>query len=315
MSRVMSFAPWVAAVVGFVIAVTSLLGGAIPLVFITGNFAAYAVAMCAVAAALAGWLGHTRALLAALGVGLVNAAIVLPAYLGPPAPEAGANVTKLLLFNTHWNNARQADVVTLIKERDPDVIVLLETFAMNRDGLRELDGLYPYRLECWRTLPCDTLVLSRKQLHDPFVTTEWNGAKLGIARVEFDVGSCPVTMFAAHLTRPWPYRRLSSDAAQYKQAAAFAQMIREWSGTKIVVGDFNAATWTHIVKSFAEAAQGQALAGASGTWPSYLPGFLKMPIDHVIVSRPQIRATREVLDPTGSDHSPVLVTMSAECGR
>jgi endonuclease/exonuclease/phosphatase (EEP) superfamily protein YafD len=305
----------VAVVAGIVVAASAILGGAIPAIAIAGHFAFYMVLGGLAIAAIGIWLNAGRAAYAVLAVAAVNAMIVASTAMGPSPPGANAQTAKLLVFNVHWNNRRLDDVAALTAAHQPDVIVFNEVYRLNRPGLRALDAQYPYRVECWQSYPCDTLILSRKQLRDPFVTTNWNGVDLGFARVEFDVGACPVTLFAAHFNRPWPYHSLGSEGSQHKQANALASAVREWSGPKIVVGDLNATTWTPVVRALASAAGGKALSGASGTWPFFLPSVLKLPIDHVIVSQPQIAATRKVLDTTGSDHSPVLTTFSVACGR
>lgn len=315
MQRIAIWACWTAGAMGVAVTVAAVEGGTIPAIKILGNFAFYAAIGGALVAAIGAWWRAGRAVAAALLAAVANAAVVAATAFGPPAPEEGARTAKLLVFNVRWNNARLDDVVALALRYDPDVIALNEVYWRNRPGLSALDAQYPYRLECWQSRKCDTLILSRKRLREPFVATDRDGVKLGYARVEFDVGACPVTLFATHLNRPWPYHQLGSDAAQYKQAAALAEAVREWPGAKIVAGDLNAATWTPPVRALAAATGGKALTGWSGTWPYFLPGVLKLPIDHVIVSRPEIAAKREILNPTGSDHSPVLVTMAAECGR
>jgi endonuclease/exonuclease/phosphatase (EEP) superfamily protein YafD len=300
---------------GVAVTVAAVEGGTIPAIKIIGNFAFYAAIAGVLVAAMGAWWRAGRAVAAALMGAVASAAVVASTAVGPPPPGEGAQTAKVLVFNIRWNNARLDDVVALALRTDPDVIVLNEIYWRNRPGLSALDAQYPYRLDCWRTKICDVLILSRKRLREPFIATRWNEVQVGFARVEFDVGSCPVTMFATHLNRPWPYHRLGSDAAQYKQAAALADAVREWPGAKMVVGDLNAATWTPPVRALAAAVGGRAMTGWSGTWPYFLPGVLKLPIDHVIVSQPEISAKRDVLDTTGSDHSPVLVTLAAECGR
>jgi endonuclease/exonuclease/phosphatase (EEP) superfamily protein YafD len=304
-----------AAAIGLAIAAAALFGGWIPAISIAGHFGLYAALGGSALAIAAFLLRQARAAAVLLPVAVLNALIVVAPAWRTPAPGEGARTTKLMVFNIRWSNKRLDDVTALVSKHQPDVVVLQEVFRPNRERLRALDAQFPYRVECWQSGTCDTLILSRKQLRDPFVVTEWNGVEIGFVRVEFDAGDCPVTLFASHLNRPWPYRSLASDGAQFRQAQALAQAVKEWSGPKVVAGDFNATTWSPVVRTLAAAADGRALSGWSGTWPYFLPGVLKLPIDHVIVSRPQISATREVLETTGSDHSPVLATLAAECGR
>jgi endonuclease/exonuclease/phosphatase (EEP) superfamily protein YafD len=315
MQRVIGWACWISAVIGLAVAISALFGGVSPAIAIAGHFAFYA-ALGGWILSIAGRLLHAgRAAYAALAVALVNSLIVAQSAMGVSRPEPGAETAKLLLFNIRWSNERLDDVVALVSAQQPDVVVLSEVYAKNRPGLRALDAQYPYRIECWQSWPCDTLILSRKPLRDPFVATRWQDVEIGFARVEFEIGACPVTLFTAHLNRPWPYHSLRSAAAQFKQADALAHAVREWPGAKIVAGDMNATTRSPVVRALASAADGRALSGSSGTWPNFLPGLLKLPIDHIVVSERQIKASRDVLGPTGSDHSPVLATLSADCGR
>lgn len=315
MSWIVNAACWLAALIGLAIAAAALFGGWIPSISIAAHFALYAALGGTALAVLAFAQHFGRAATVLLAVSSLNALIVVVPSWRTPAPEEGARTTKLMVFNIHWSNKRLDDVAALIARHQPDVVVLHEVYQPSRTALRALDAQFPYRVECWQSGTCDTLILSRKQLREPFVGTEWKGVEVAFARVEFDAGACPVTLFASHLNRPWPYRSLESDGAQFRQTKALADAVKEWSGPKIVAGDFNATTWSPVVRTLAAAADGRPLSGWSGTWPYFLPGFLKLPIDHVIVSRPQISATREVLETTGSDHSPVLVTFSAECGH
>lgn len=306
----------VAAVIGFAIAAGVLLGGVVPVVAIIGNFAWYAVWMCLAAAVLAWRMGERKVALAAGAALALNAAFAIPAILPNFDVHApGQKPLRLMLHNIWWNNAELDKVVEQIRAADADVVVLQEVYNVNRDQLRVLDAEYPYRVECWASRFCDVLILSRVALEDGANFNKFGEVRLGLARAGFSVNGCPVTLFAAHLNRPWPYTRRDQRRTQANQVEVLAEEVRAWPGPKIVAGDFNATPWTHPVTAIEDAAKGRALGGFSGTWPWFLPGPLKLPIDHVIVSRPVLTATRTVLEPQGSDHSAVLVELTAECRR
>jgi endonuclease/exonuclease/phosphatase (EEP) superfamily protein YafD len=315
MRRIVSGLCWASAAFGLAVLVSALLGEWIPLIAIAVHLALYAALAGLAAAALGWWKGGRIAAVAALAIAGINAAMVFRASFGPLPPEEGSQTAKILLFNVKWDNARLDDVVALVERTAPDIVVLQEVYRMNRGELRALDLQFPYHFECWQSGLCDTLILSRRRLRDAEVVNQIEDARVDFARVEFDIGDCPVTLFATHLTRPWPARRLTSQAAQFRQVRALASAVRGWPGAKILVGDLNATAWSPVVRRLQEAMGGRALTGWHGTWPWFFPGIVKMPIDHVIVSQPQIRGTRQVLDPTGSDHSPVLATVSVDCRR
>jgi endonuclease/exonuclease/phosphatase (EEP) superfamily protein YafD len=295
------------------VAAAAFAGGALPGIAILGNFAAYALIVAVLAAGVAAWRRWRAALLVGLAAVLANAALVVPALSSGPAIAEGSPALKLMLFNIRWNNTNFDGIDALIAQHDPDVVVLNEVYKNNRPGLRMLDARFPYRLECWTAWPCDTLILSRRPLRNSAMEIAHGETRLGVAQTQVEVGGCEVTLFGVHLNRPWPYHALSSDAAQFRQARALADLARDWPGPKIVVGDLNAAAWTPLVRELAAAVKGRALGGLSGTWPWFLPSFAKLPIDHVIVSG-EIAGTRTVLAPTGSDHSPVLAELAVrEC--
>jgi endonuclease/exonuclease/phosphatase (EEP) superfamily protein YafD len=84
-----------------------------------------------------------------------------------------------------------------------------------------------------------------------------------------------------------------------------------------VLGDFNGAPWGYIVRTIEARGNVRAAPGPSGTWPSILPGQLRIPIDHVMAGPGLSFVSRQVLPSAGSDHLPVIaevaVTDPSQC--
>lgn len=292
-----------------IIIASVLAGGAVPMVSAIGNFAQLAVGMGLLALILALWLKAWRAAGAAAMATIVLLAVSAPRSAAPTALAEPERSAKVLFFNVWWANKKLDEVVALIGQADPDVIVFAEVTARVRQQLRTLDARYPYRVECWESDPCDILIVSRRHLDRPMIYTMAEGVQVGVAQSSFDLGGCRVTLFGTHLARPWPFQSLRLAHEQARQASAIAKLIKNWPGATIVVGDFNAAGWTSVTQQIASAANGRVLSGWTGTWPASLPGVFRLPIDHVIVTYPAIQGTREVLSGPGSDHAAVLATL------
>jgi endonuclease/exonuclease/phosphatase (EEP) superfamily protein YafD len=298
------------AAIAVIAGLSAILGGLLPELSIAGAFSRYAAILGAIAAAIlfrrANWIAATTAATAAA----INFALIIPTLFGATLDLPQGRGMTLLAFNMWWSNDEHAAVKEMIAKADPDVLVLMEMTKENRNALRDLDPQYPYRVECWQSSPCDVLIMSRKQLIDGVAMNRWQDVHIGIARAGIDLDNCPVTIFASHLARPWPYQQWRYRKEQPQQSAALADAIAGWPGPKIVVGDFNATPWTYVVRRIAEAAKGHALGGIDGTWPWFVPGFLRLPIDHIVVTSPALKGARQVLNAPGSDHHAVLARLT-----
>lgn len=75
-------------------------------------------------------------------------------------------------------------------------------------------------------------------------------------------------------------------------------------------GDFNAATWGATMSALRERTGMEILTGVGGTWPTFLPRHLGIPIDHVMASDDLVMRTREVINVPGSDHRAVVTEIA-----
>lgn len=78
---------------------------------------------------------------------------------------------------------------------------------------------------------------------------------------------------------------------------------------KILVGDLNTTPYSaYFKKLMSEEKLKNAMQGfrAQGTWPTYVPSFLRIPLDHVLVTPSVCVSQQEVCPCVGSDHLPVL---------
>jgi endonuclease/exonuclease/phosphatase (EEP) superfamily protein YafD len=116
-----------------------------------------------------------------------------------------------------------------------------------------------------------------------------------------------MTLLATHLTRPFPRRPYGS---QREQAREIGGVVGGIAGAKLVLGDFNGAPWGYVLRTIEARGNVRAVSGPGGTWPSVLPGQLRIPIDHVMAGPGLSFVSRRVLPGTGSDHVPVVVEVA-----
>lgn len=214
---------------------------------------------------------------------------------------------KVLLFNVYYNNPHLDRVAELARETNADIVVLLEIIPRVRPGLDDVVAAYPHRVECWQERDCDALILSRFPLQDIRASLPEPKHRRPTAAVQVAIDNHALTLFAAHLSLPPLLHPRDSQMAEMQE---IAETVNGITGPRLLVGDFNAATWGATVATARAFARLHALTGPSGTWPSFLPRDLGIPIDHMLASEDVVFLSRKVITMPGSDHRAVLAEIA-----
>lgn len=294
-----------------------------------------------VVAAVLGWLGslgwlfdlfsHFRAqyaaalLLSAVGLLLVRgyrAALVFGAlaavetatlapYLLPrPAPAVGAERTlRIATVNVNTANPHAARVRAFVERADPDVLLLVETDDRWLADLAPLAGRYPHRIVHPRADNFGIALFSRLPCPTCRVVALGGEGLPSVAGELLLSGGRTLTLVGTH---PLPPVGGRGTAARDRQLADVARYLAAREGPRVLAGDLNATPWSAPFRELVErtglrdAARGH---GLRPTWPAR-PWWLRIPIDHVLVS-PELEVVgREVGPDVGSDHLPVVVEVA-----
>jgi endonuclease/exonuclease/phosphatase (EEP) superfamily protein YafD len=248
----------------------------------------------------------------------VNAWAMLPFWM--PAVPAGAATEQaavaapdrgvplaLVTVNVRRRNHDTARCVAYLRDRRPDVAVVIEPDAVWQAALESLADLYPHRAFRNQGDNFGIGVLSRWPLRDPeFVTLGGTPYPNLITRVVHDGGE--LLLVATHPHAPMTATHSHGLRSQLNAVAARAAAA---TGPCVVAGDFNATPWSVAYREFVatsglvDTALGR---GLEPTWNARLPAP-RIPIDHVFVSQ-DVRVTRRAVGPDiGSDHFPVEVDL------
>ncbi len=250
-----------------------------------------------------------RLRLAGLSAGLATAllAAALWGQVAPPRPAPAADGERLTVYvaNLHYENTDLARVAASIAAADADIVVLVEVGPAMGEALDTLLADHPYRAPSPLSVR-DNLVASRRPLQA--LTDRNDGLSARGARVATALG--PVSVFATHLTRPWPFEY---QWGQITQVMALEARIAAAPGPVIVAGDFNSVTTTRIGRQIRDLGLTPAPAWP-GTWPAAAPPPARIAIDHLWASPELMVVSRRLGRPTGSDHSPVIVELARTAG-
>ncbi len=244
----------------------------------------------------------------ALGAAVIfNAIFVLPWYFSADLASDGVPL-KLIHANVHTSNTEYSRLVEFVTRESPDIFFMQEVSPSWIDGTRELLEDYPYAYAEPRDGNFGIAVFSRI----PFDSvTHIDSPPLGYPTIlaSVTIGDRPLTIISSH--PPPPIGRHLFDARN-KQLRDIAKLANQIDGDLVLLGDFNVSLWCPRFRQL-EKSTGLKNArqgfGVLPTWPTFMP-FAMIPIDHALVSSGIGVSDIRSGDSIGSDHLPLIVTLS-----
>lgn len=217
-------------------------------------------------------------------------------------PIANENTYSLLHLNLYYKNPSPEKVLELVNARQPDIVMFNEVSTKWQQRLLSLDEKYPHNFHCpeW-----DRIGGSKIWSKIPFIAERgychaYAALALQRIRLEEEV----ITLGSVHLRWPWP-------ASGPQQVTAMRPVLEGLDDNAIVVGDFNSAPWTHLLRRFSRYAD-LDIVSVGKTWmyrrlPTELAKWIGLPID-IVTHKGNIQIVEaKTLEPVGSDHLPVWV--------
>jgi endonuclease/exonuclease/phosphatase (EEP) superfamily protein YafD len=234
--------------------------------------------------------------------------LILPVYVGRPATRTGGTALRVLLANVHTSNRNHAKFLELVRRENPDVILAIETDQRWIDALAELRTDYPHHRELPRNDNFGLAFYSR-WLVASMESRELGDSEVPAIETRLERDGLSVTLIGFH-TLP-PVNSVYS-AMRNRQLAAAADRARDASGPVIAMGDLNVTPWSPFFGDFVECSglvDSRQGFGIQPTWTGNRR-FMRIPIDHVFVSKEIDVVDRRVGPDIGSDHFPVIVDLS-----
>lgn len=285
----------------------ALFGKLHPLIDIFAHFLLPAIVAALVMALLAAFAGRTTAMLIFMVLAAAAIALVWPWVQQPSAAAATGPRFTLMTFNVYYNNPQLDRIADFVRETKPDIVVLLEVIPRVRPGLDAVAAQYPYRVECWQEKWCDALILSRFPLTDIRATLPEPKFRRPMGAVELTVEGRKLTLFPTHLSLPYPLSRRGDQLGEVEEVVSTVAAV---AGPRILAGDFNASAWAATMRRLREKLNMTLLTGGDGTWPTFLPRAMSIPIDHVLATQELALLSRKLFTVSGSDHRAVLAEIA-----
>lgn len=219
----------------------------------------------------------------------------------------------LLICNVLYNNRQSAKLLDLIRETNPDVVLLTEANEWWKAELEPLGREYPHIVFQPQKNHYGMLLHSRLELIDPKVRYLVN-SNIPSIRTQLRLRSGQVvTLYGLHppppgLIEPGEDVRQDSDKRDGELMIVAREVAALGDAPVVVVGDFNDVAWsrsTHLFQRIGGLLDPRVGRGFYNTFDA-TKYVLRYPLDHVFVS-PHFRLVElRRLRNVGSDHFPML---------
>ena len=217
--------------------------------------------------------------------------------------ENGAHV---IVANVYQYNKHTSKLLDLIRQRDPDLVFLVETNQEWVDQLKPLEKRFPHRILCplentyglafYSKFP----MVSQQVLH--LVDEEIPSLEVDLRLRSGQI----ITVYAIHPTPPVPNENPTSTDRD-AEILIVGKKSKANPKPSLVIGDLNDVAWSYTTSLFlktSELADPRRGRGFFSTFHAKIPLF-RWPLDHVFLSKHFGLSKIHVLPGIGSDHFPI----------
>lgn len=225
------------------------------------------------------------------------------------AQDSGRREISILQLNI-WNRIETVDqTIKLINEKGfPDIVLFQEITPDLLNKLKSLNSVYPYRFEAPEDGAYGMAIYSKIPIS--YVSRKdfkVNNNSYTIVRFKKTEGGVALTMVELHALSPARDMYMNQRKMELDE---ISRVINNLPGKNIILlGDLNTTPYSpYFAKLLKNSGLKNSMQGRriEGTWPNFIPFFLRIPLDNMIVSQDLCVVKQEVCSDVGSDHMPVL---------
>lgn len=222
----------------------------------------------------------------------------------------GPENLKLLIANVYQENRKADDYHEIIKECNPDVILMVETNNWWKQQMDSLSEHYPHQLQAPLENTYGMLLYSRLELNDASVKFLVEDDIPSMEALVLLPSGQKVKLFCLHPQPPVPQENPRSTERD-KEILMVAEKAKECSFPVVVMGDLNDVAWSYTTELFGKISGLLDPRRGRGFFNSFNAKyfFLRFPLDHIFCSKDFSLSGISRLKSCGSDHFPMCVNL------
>lgn len=222
-------------------------------------------------------------------------------------------IVSILVSNVLTTNTRYKDLIDLIREKQPDLILTLESDAKWEKALEEIETVYPFGVKVPRDDFYGMHLYSRLKLEDAevkYLIKDNTPSIHGYVRMDNR------SRIKIHCLHPKPPSPTEASTSTHRDAELLlvGKDVKADKESVLVFGDLNDVAWSRTTKLF------QTLSGlldprvGRGFYNTFHAGykFLRWPLDHVFHTNDFTLIELARLRSIGSDHFPIFIKLNYE---
>ena len=257
----------------------------------------------------------TRIIIAlAAAASLYQATWILPYTKAFPVEVARQNsgeTVKILISNVLMENRETHRLLELIREEDPDVVLLAEPDGLWIRALEPLAKTYPHSMEEPLGNAYGMALYSKFPLADPEMRYLIED---GVPSIKTDLelpSGQKIRFFGTHPKPPFPGESIDSTERD-AELIVTAREVAETSIPAIVAGDLNDVAWSSTTRDFKKVSGMLDPRIGRGFYNSFHAKnwYIRFPLDHIFITDEFTLVDLRRLRSIGSDHFPVAITLA-----
>ena len=225
--------------------------------------------------------------------------------------KAPKNSFSIMVSNVRMSNTRYANYLKVVRETDPDILLVNEPGHKWAQELAVLDKTYPYSIKCPLDNTYGMMFFSKFKIIEKqirFLVEE--GIPSFYSVIELPTGK-RFDFFTVH---PQPPHYKKNTDTREAELLLVAKEAKESPYASIVAGDLNDVAWsytTNLFKKISGLLDPRIGRGFYNTYNALIP-FFRYSLDHIFYD-PAFRLIRmRRLPKFGSDHFPILIRVNYE---
>ncbi|UII30284.1 endonuclease/exonuclease/phosphatase family protein [Fulvivirga ulvae] len=215
-----------------------------------------------------------------------------------------------MIANVYMYNRDYGKCLELIKDRNPDLLLMVETDHGWEKAMREIEGLFKYNVKYPLDNTYGILLYSKLELINPEVKFLVESDVPSI-HTHIQLRNGKVTrLYALHPKPPSP---TENDTSTERDAELYlvAKEIQHVKTPVIVAGDLNDVAWSHSTRMFQRISRMLDPRKGRGFFNTFHAGYpiFRWPLDHIFHSSEFGLADIKRLPDIGSDHFPMFIEL------